>query len=68
MGLGVALKSYTSVAKEFKLKVRKRLTFPLVEVTTEKLVGERGGDSRKRNYFEFFTRNCESIVISSKKV
>ena len=51
MGLGVALKSYTSVAKEFKLKVRKRLTFPLVEVTTEKLVGERGGGQQEKKLF-----------------
>ena len=41
LALGMALKFYTIVSKEFKLKVRKfwRLILTFVEVTWEKLVG-----------------------------
>ena len=42
VGVGMALKSYTSVAKGFKLKVRKfvGLNPTFAEVRGEKLVGE----------------------------
>ena len=45
LALRMALKSYTSVVKVLKLKVRKflRLIFMFVEVAGEKLVGQKGG-------------------------
>ena len=45
LALGMALKFYTSVAKEFKLKVRKFFGIipTFAEITVEKLVGRGGG-------------------------
>ena len=49
LALGTDLKFYTSVAKAFKLKVRKfrRLTSMFGEVTEEKLLRGGGGKSGK---------------------
>ena len=43
LALSISLKFYSSVAKELKLKVRKfwELILTFIEVTREKLVGER---------------------------
>ena len=63
------LKFCTSVAKRLKLKIRKfwELIPALVEVTGEKLIGERGKKTLKEDIFSSYSDSIEarSIVFQS---